>query len=66
MAGGRLAIIHTHSPHLASCAGITDRNPAIAEFCRYLAAALVTIRQLIRRAPQPLPLGHPPHHQRLK
>jgi len=29
---------------------ITDRNPAIVEFCLYLAAAFVTVRQLIQRA----------------
>jgi hypothetical protein len=29
---------------------MTDRNPAIVEFCLYLAAAFITIRQLIQRA----------------
>lgn len=28
----------------------TDRNAAIADFYRYLAAAIVTIRQLVHRA----------------
>ena len=42
---------------------MTGRNPAIVVFCLYLAAAFVTIRQLIQHARTPLPLGHPPHHQ---
>ena len=29
---------------------MTDRNPAIVEFYLYLAAAFVTVRQLIQRA----------------
>jgi hypothetical protein len=28
----------------------TERNPRVVDFCLYLAAALVTIRQLIQRA----------------
>jgi hypothetical protein len=40
----------------------TGRNAKVVDFYLYLAAALVTIRQLIQRA-RALPLGHPPDHQ---
>ena len=40
----------------------TERNAKVVDFYLYLAAAPVTIRQLIQRA-RALPLGHPPDHQ---
>jgi hypothetical protein len=38
----------------------TDKNGAIVDFYLYLAAAFVTVRQLIQRARKRY-LGHPPH-----
>ena len=40
----------------------TERNARGVDFYLYLAAALITIRQLIQRA-RVLPLGHPPDNQ---
>jgi hypothetical protein len=40
----------------------TQPNARVVDFYPYLAAALVTTRQLIQRA-RVLPLGHPPDNQ---
>jgi hypothetical protein len=40
----------------------TEPNARVVDFYLYLAAAFVTIRQLIQRA-RVLPLGHPPDNQ---
>jgi hypothetical protein len=63
-AGTRWVVERTHSwmngyGKLRRCTG---RNGKVVDFYLYLAAALVTIRQLIQRA-RALPLGHPPDHQ---
>ena len=60
-AGTRWVVERTHAwmngyGKLRRC---TERNAKIVDFYLYLAAALVTIRQLIQRA-RALPLGHPP------
>jgi hypothetical protein len=63
-AGQRWPVDRTHSwmNGYGKLGRMTERNPAIVEFYLYLAAAFVTVRQLIQRA-QPLPLGHPPDNQ---
>jgi hypothetical protein len=44
----------------------TERNPRVVDFCLYLAAALVTIRQLIQRARMRYRWGTRPITKRLK
>jgi hypothetical protein len=40
----------------------TDKDGDIVDFYLYLAAAFVTVRQLIQRARKRYPLGHPTHY----
>lgn len=63
-AGTRWVVERTHAwmngyGKLRRC---TERNAKIVDFYLYLAAALVTIRQLIP-CPHALPLGHPADYQ---
>ncbi len=40
----------------------TDRDATVTDFYLYLAAAIVTVRQLIHRARTLYRWGHPAHH----
>lgn len=62
--GGRWVVERTNSwmTGYGKLRRMTDKNGHVVDLYLYLAAALVTVRQLIQRAPPSLPMGQPPHH----